>query len=122
MQIKLSVIEALYVIFPYGQVMATLAGSAFAPAGDHDPSRCILNTVRHQSLMIRNKFDPSSAVAATNKAIQKEKTSKSSLDWEKIARAIYGIFSAVPMSSNYHDKELDLATAVCHERAFASGA
>ena len=35
------------------------------------------------------------------------------MDSEKITRAIYGLFSAVPMSSNYHDKELDLATSVC---------
>ena len=71
MQVKLSVAEALFGIFPYGQVMAVLAGSAFAPAGDHDLSRSILDTVRYQSLMIRNEFDPSSAVAAINKAIQK---------------------------------------------------
>ena len=63
--------------------------------------------------MIRHEFDPSSAVNAINKAIQKGKRSTSSLDWDKITRAAYGLFSAVPMSSKYHDKELDLATSVC---------
>ena len=86
MQVELGVIEALYVIFPYGQVMATLAASAFAPAGDYDLGRNILETVRHQSLLIRGKFDPSAAVVAINKAIQKGKESKPSLDSDKIAR------------------------------------
>ena len=35
------------------------------------------------------------------------------MDWGKITRAIYGLFSAVPISSNYHDKELDHATSMC---------
>ena len=63
--------------------------------------------------MVRSEFDPSAAAVAINKAIQKRKRSKSSLDWDKIIRAIYGLFSAEPMSSKYHDKELDLATSVC---------
>ena len=69
--------------------------------------------MRHQSLIVRGEFDPSAAVIAINKAFQKEKRSKPSLDWDKIARAAYGLFSSVPMSSNYHDKELDLATSAC---------
>ena len=113
MQVKLNVIETLYGIFPYGQVMAVLAASAFAPAGDHDLSRSILDTARLQSLMVRGEFDPSAAVVAFNKAIQKGNRSKSSWDWYKIPRAIYGPFSAVPMSSTCHDRELDLATSVC---------
>ena len=112
-QVELNAIVALYGIFPYGQVMAALAGSAFAPAGDHGLSRSTLDTARHQSLIFRNEFDPSSAVVAIKKAIQKGKRSESSLDWVEITRAIYGLFSAVPMSSNYHDKELNLATSVC---------
>jgi len=48
-QVMLSAIEVLNGVFPYGQVMAVLTGSAFAPAGDHDPSRRILGAVRHQS-------------------------------------------------------------------------
>ena len=79
-QVNLSVIEAVYGVFPYGQVMAVLAGSAFAPAGDHDLSRSILGTVRHQSLMVRDEFDPSAAVVAINRVIQKGKRSKSLLD------------------------------------------
>ena len=63
--------------------------------------------------MVRERSDPSAAVVAINRAIQKGKRSKSSLDWNKTARAVYGLFSAVPMSLNYHEKELDLATAVC---------
>ena len=43
--VELSAIETLYGIFPYGQAMAVLAASAFAPAGDHDLSRRILDTV-----------------------------------------------------------------------------
>ena len=49
----LSAVETLYGIFPFGQVMAILAASAFAPAGDNDLSRSILGTVRHQSPMFR---------------------------------------------------------------------
>jgi len=64
-------------------------------------------------MMVRDEFDPSAAVVAINRAIQKGKRSKSSLDWDEIARAVYGLFPAVPMSSNYYDKELDLATSVC---------
>ena len=79
-QVKLSVIEAVYGVFPYGQAMAVLAGSAFAPAGDHGLSRSILETVRHQSLMVRDEFDPSAAVVTINRAIKKGKRSKSSLN------------------------------------------
>ena len=85
-QVELGVIETLYGIFPYGQVMATVAAC---------PSRSTLESVRHQSLM--SQFDPSAAVAAINKAIQMGKKSESSLDWDKITRAIYGLFSSVPM-------------------------
>ena len=63
--------------------------------------------------MVRDEFDPSAAAVAINRAIQKGKRSKCSLDWDKIARAVYGLFSAVPMGLNYRDKELDLATTVC---------
>ena len=37
------------------------------------------------------------------------------MDWEKITRATYGLFSSVPMSTNYHDKELDIASSVCEK-------
>ena len=36
-----------------------------------------------------------------------------SLDWEKITITTYGLFSSVPMSTSYHDKELDLGTCAC---------
>ena len=63
--------------------------------------------------MARDEFDPRAAVVAINRDIQKGKRGKSSLDWDKITKAFYGLFSAVPMSSNYHDKKLDLAIKVC---------
>ena len=106
-------LEAVYGVFPYGQVMAVLVGAAFTPAGDHDLSRSILGTVRHQTFMARDEFGPSAAAVAINRAIQKGKRSKSSLDWGKIARAVNGLSSAVPMGLNYRDKDLDLATTEC---------
>ena len=73
--------KGLYGIFLFGQVMAALAASAFAPAGDHDLSRSILDTVRRQSLMTRGEIDPGAAVFAINKAIQKGK--KTSTPWTR---------------------------------------
>ena len=48
-EIELSAIEARC------GIMAVLAASAFALAGDHDLSRSILDTVRHQSIMTRGR-------------------------------------------------------------------
>ena len=70
-QVELNAIKALCGIFPYGEAMAIFAGPAFPPAGEQEFSRSNLGTVRHQSLMTRHEFDPSSAVVAINKAIQK---------------------------------------------------
>ena len=112
-RVELSVIEAVYEVFPFGQVMAVLAGTAITPARDHDLSRSIFETVRLQTLMAGDEFDPSTAAVAINRAIQKGKRSKTSLDWDKIARAVYGLFSAVPMSLNYRDRDLDLVATVC---------
>ena len=67
--------------------------------------------------MTRGEFDPGAAVVAISKAIKKEKKGKSSLDWDKITRATYGLFPSVPMSTNYHDKEMDLATSFCNKDA-----
>ena len=97
-EVELNVIETLYGIFPFGQVMAPLASLAFAPAGDHSLSRSTLDTIRHQPPMVRGDFDPSAAVI--NKAIKAVGKSKSSLDWDKTTRATYGLFSLVPMSTN----------------------
>ena len=47
MEFELSVIETLHGIFTFGQIMALLAASAFAPADGHDHSRSILDTVHH---------------------------------------------------------------------------
>ena len=80
MQVELSAIETPHGIFPFDQAMAILAASAFAPAGDHDLSRRILDTVRYQSPMARGEFDPSAAVVAINKAIQKGKRGNPHLD------------------------------------------
>ena len=80
--------------------MALLAASAFAPVGDHDLSRSISGTVRHQFLMVQGKFDPGGAAVAINKAIQAGRKSKPSPDWDKTTRTTYGLFSAVPMNSN----------------------
>ena len=82
-------IVALYGIFPFGQVIAFLIASAFAPVGGHGISRSILDTFRHQSLMARGEFNPSAAAVAINKAIQEGMRGKSPLDWGKIA---YGLF------------------------------
>ena len=112
-QVELSVVEAVYGVFPFGQAMAVLAAAAFTPTGDHDLSRHILETVRSQSLMVGDEFEPSAAAVAINRAIQKGKRSKASLDWDKIARAVYGLFAAVPMSLNYRDRDLDLVATVC---------
>ena len=112
-RVELSVVEAVYGVFPFGQAMAVLAGAAFTPTGDHDLSRHILETVRLQNLMVGDEFDPSTAAVAINRAIQKGKRSKTSLDWDKIARAVYGLFAAVPMSLNYRDMDLDLVATVC---------
>ena len=112
-QVELSVVEAVYGVFPFGQAMAVLAAAAFTPTGDHDLSRHILETVRSQGLMVGDEFEPSAAAVAINRAIQKGKRSKASLDWDKIARAVYGLFAAVPMSLNYRDGGLDLVATVC---------
>ena len=112
-RVELSVVEAVYGVFPFGQAMAVLAAAAFTPTGDHDLSRHILETVRSQGLMVGDEFEPSAAAVAINRAIQKGKRSKASLDWDKIARAVYGLFAAVPMSLNYRDMDLDLVATVC---------
>ena len=103
-------IETLHGTFHFGQVIAALAASAFAPAGDQNLSRNCLDTVHHKSLITRGEFDPSAAAVAINKAIHGGEKSKSSLDSDKIASATYGPFPSAPMSTNYHGKELDLAT------------
>ena len=74
------VVETLNGIFPFGGVMAALAASVFAPSGDQDFSRSFLDTARHQTLMVQGEFDPSAAVVAINKAIQKGKQSQCFLD------------------------------------------
>ena len=95
-EVELSVVETLAGIFPFGQVMALLAASAFAPAGDHDPSRSILDTVRHLSLMARGEFDSSAAVVAINKAIQAGRKSKSPLDWTRSSELPTASFPPCP--------------------------
>ena len=79
----------------------------------HKCTNGILETVRLQNLMVGDEFDPSTAAVAINRAIQKGKRSKTSLDWDKIARAVYGLFAAVPMSLNYRDMDLNLVATVC---------
>ena len=88
--------------------MALLAASAFAPAGDHDLSRSILEIVRHQYLAVWGEFNPSAAVIAINKATQAGRNSMPSLDWDRTTRASYGLFSSAPMRTYYHDKESSL--------------
>ena len=62
--------------------------------------------------MAREESGPSNAAFAINKATQAGSKRKPPLDWDKTTRATYGFFSAVLMSPNYHDKELDLAKSV----------
>ena len=118
MKFELGPIGTLCGIFTFGQVKALLSAPAFAPAGDHDLSRSILNTLRRQSLMTLGQFDPSEAAVAINRSIQAGRKRKSSLDCDMITRATHRHFSFVPMGTNYHDKELDLATAVCEKDHF----
>ena len=68
--------------------------------------------------MTRGEYDLSTAFVAFSKAIQAGGKSKSPLGWGKIKRAAYGVFSSVPISTNYHDKELDLATSACDKNFF----
>ena len=76
----LSVIEAVYGVFPVGQAIAVLGCEAWAPSGNHRPNRNTANAIEGKQLMTGRKFDPSATVREINKALQTAKRSRSALN------------------------------------------
>ena len=67
---SLSAIETANGVFPVGQAIAVLVRGAWAPFGNRELNRKIVNAVNGQQLMAGGKFDASLAVREINKALQ----------------------------------------------------
>ena len=119
LKVGLSTVGAVGGVFLIGQGLTVLERGAWAPSGNRKLNRNIINAIGGQRLVVGGDFVPSAAVREINRALQTAKHSRSTLNWDEITRAIYGLYNSLPVNSAYIDGELDLAKAITEKNKMA---
>ena len=102
-------------IFPSGKAMAMIAENAYVASGNFEPNRRTNEVINEQRLVDEDgKLNPSPAVAANNRALQKPRTTQVSVNWDMVVRSLLGLYVAVGENVTYLEKAnaIDFSGAV----------